>query len=163
MAERNTKYTGFMACLIGMCILGLIFSGNVFAKAKKVRLNVGFGAEEVLESLQTGPYAVNEMGAVYWPLVYDQLWVLGPAPNYDPLPGLAKSWETDDYKTWRFHLVENAKFHDGTPVTANDVAFTAWYLALDPQWAFDSNNVAEKKDIKVIDKYKLTDMQKSVL
>ncbi len=49
--------------------------------------------------------------------------------------------------------MENAKFHDGTPVTAEDVAFTCWYLALDPQWAFDSNNVAAKKDIKVIDKY----------
>jgi peptide/nickel transport system substrate-binding protein len=153
MVERRNKRTGIIACLIGICILGLVFSGSALAKSKKVRLNVGFGAEEVLESLQTGPYAVNEMGAIYWPLVYDQLWVMGPPPNYDPLPWLATRWETDDHKTWRFYLQKNVKFHDGTPLTAEDVAFTLWNLPRDPQWAFPSNNIASKKDIKVIDKY----------
>ncbi|MCP4628998.1 MAG: peptide ABC transporter substrate-binding protein [bacterium] len=153
MVARKNKYAGLIVGLIGICILGLAFSGNVFAKSKKVRLNVGFGAEEVLENLQTTPLQVNEMGAVYWPLVYDQLWVLGPAPNYDPLPALATRWETDDYQTWRFHLVKNAKFHDGTPVTAEDVAFTLWYLPRDPVWAFPSNDIQRKKDIKVIDKH----------
>jgi peptide/nickel transport system substrate-binding protein len=153
MVGRRNKYTGLMVCLIGICILGLSFSGSVLAKSKKSRVSVGFGSEEVLKSMQTGPYAVNEMGAVYWPLVYDQLWLLGPPPNYDPLPGLATHWETEDFKTWRFHLVKNATFHDGTPVTAEDVAFTLWYLPRDPQWAFPSNDIAEKKDIKVIDKY----------
>jgi len=153
MVGRENKYAGLIVCLIGICILGLTFSGSVLAKSKKVRLNVGFGSEEVLESLQTGPFAVNEMGAVYWPLVYDQLWVLGPAPNYDVLPGLATHWETEDYQTWRFYLRKDAKFHDGTPVTAEDVAFTLWYLPRDPQWAFPSNDIAEKKDIKIIDKH----------
>jgi len=153
MLERKNKYTGLIACLIGLCILGLVFSGNGFAESKKVRLNVGFGSEEVLENLQTGPFQVTEMGAVYWPLVYDQLWVLGPPPNYDPLPALATRWETKDFKTWRFHLVKNAKFHDGTPVTAEDVAFTLWYLPRDPVWFFPSNDINSKKDVKVIDKY----------
>jgi peptide/nickel transport system substrate-binding protein len=155
MVTRKYKYTVFVVCLIGIFILGLAFSGNVFAKSKKVRLNVGFGSEEVLENLHTTPLQVSEMGAVYWPLVYDQLWVLGPAPNYDPLPALATRWETDDYQTWRFHLVKNAKFHDGTPVTAEDVAFTLWYLPRDPVWAFPSNDIEKKKDIKVIDKHTL--------
>jgi peptide/nickel transport system substrate-binding protein len=153
MVARKNKYAGLIVCLIGICIFGLAFSGNVLAKSKKIRLNVGFGAEEVLENLQTTPLQVNEMGAVYWPLVYDQLWVLGPAPNYDPLPALATRWETDDYQTWRFHLVKNAKFHDGKPVTAEDVAFTLWYLPRDPTWRFPSNDINAKKDIKVIDKH----------
>ena len=153
MVGRKNKHTGLVVCLIGICILVFTFSESVFAKSKKVRLNVGFGSEEVLENLQTTPLQVNEMGAVYWPLVYDQLWVLGPAPNYDPLPGLATRWETDDYQTWRFHLVKNAKFHDGTPVTAEDVAFTLWYLPRDPVWRFPSNDIERKKDIKVIDQH----------
>ncbi len=38
---------------------------------------------------------------------------------------LAKSWETSsDGKTWIFHLVENAKFHNGDPVTAEAVKFS---------------------------------------
>ena len=112
MSGRKNKYTGLVVCLIGICIFGVVFSSDVSAKSKKIRLNVGFGSEEVLKSLQTTPLQINEMGAVFWPLVYDQLWVLGPAPNYDPLPALATRWETEDYQTWRFYLVKDAKFHD---------------------------------------------------
>ena len=155
MGGRRNRKIGLTICLIGICIIGLAFCANALAKSKKIRLNVGFGAEEVLDNLQTTPFQITEMGAVYWPLVYDQLWVLGPAPNYDPLPALATRWETDDFQTWRFHLVKNAKFHDGKPVTAEDVAFTLWYLPRDPSWAFPSNDINAKKDIKVIDKYTL--------
>jgi peptide/nickel transport system substrate-binding protein len=38
------------------------------------------------------------------------------------IPDLAKSWEiTPDGQTYVFHLVPNAKFHDGTPFTSADV------------------------------------------
>jgi len=53
--------------------------------------------------------------------------------NYDPdtlqpIPGLAESWETSaDGKTWTFHLRKDAKWQDGVPLTANDVAFTYNY------------------------------------
>ena len=151
MAGRVSKSTKLLVCLVGIAILGLNLPGEGLAKSKKVRLNVGFGSEEVLENMQTTNLQVNEMGAVFWPLVYDQLWVLGPAPDYEPLPALAKSWETEDYQTWRFHLQENATFHDGTPLTAEDVAFTLWYLPRDPVWRFPSNDIELKKDIKVID------------
>ena len=69
MVATKNKYAGIIVGLIVLCILALAFSGNVFAKSKKVRLDVGFGSEEVLENLQTTPLQVNEMGAVYWPLV----------------------------------------------------------------------------------------------
>jgi peptide/nickel transport system substrate-binding protein len=40
-------------------------------------------------------------------------------------PGLADSWDiADDGVTYTFHLNPNAKFHDGQPVTADDVIFT---------------------------------------
>jgi len=153
MVERIERSTGILICLISICIIGLVFSGNALAKSKKIRLNVGWGGEQVADNLQTGTFAVNSMGSVYWPLVYDQLWVLGPAPDYDPLPSLATHWETDDYQTWRFYLRKDAKFHDGKPVTAEDVAFTLWSLPRDPQWHFPSNDINAKKDIKVINKY----------
>lgn len=41
------------------------------------------------------------------------------------LPGLAESWETsEDGLAWTFHIRENVAFHDGAPLTANDVAFS---------------------------------------
>ena len=39
-------------------------------------------------------------------------------------PALAKSWETPDEKTCRFHLRRGALFHDGRPITAADVVFS---------------------------------------
>jgi peptide/nickel transport system substrate-binding protein len=39
-------------------------------------------------------------------------------------PDLAVNWETPDPKTYIFHLHQDAKFHDGRPVTAKDVVFT---------------------------------------
>ena len=39
------------------------------------------------------------------------------------VPGLAVSWTLRDDRTWEFKL-RNATFHDGTPFTAQDVAYT---------------------------------------
>ena len=38
---------------------------------------------------------------------------------------LAKIWSlSDDKKTYTFNLQENVKFHDGQPMTADDVVFS---------------------------------------
>ena len=40
-------------------------------------------------------------------------------------PGLAQEWSTsDDGKVWTFKITDKAKFHDGTPLTAEDVAYS---------------------------------------
>ncbi len=41
-----------------------------------------------------------------------------------PMPGLAESWRVVDDRTWEFTLRRGVTFHDGTPFTAEDVAFT---------------------------------------
>lgn len=46
----------------------------------------------------------------------------------DFVPALAESWETEDAKKWTFHLVDNATWHDGEPVTAEDIKFSLEYL-----------------------------------
>ena len=44
-------------------------------------------------------------------------------------PGLAESWEiSDDRLTLTFHLREGVRWHDGEPVTADDVMFTVGIL-----------------------------------
>lgn len=55
---------------------------------------------------------------VHMPLVY-----LNTETN-ELQPGVAESWEQTDDVTYVFHLRENAKFHNGEPVTANDVIYT---------------------------------------
>jgi peptide/nickel transport system substrate-binding protein len=57
-------------------------------------------------------------------LTYDYLVDFSPK-DASPVPGLADSWETsDDGLTWTFHLNKDARWHDGKPVTSEDVAYT---------------------------------------
>ena len=45
------------------------------------------------------------------------------------VPALAESWEFDEKtNTYTFHMVEDAKWQDGEPVTAEDVKFTSKQL-----------------------------------
>ncbi|MGH1477362.1 MAG: ABC transporter substrate-binding protein [Geminicoccales bacterium] len=44
--------------------------------------------------------------------------------NQQLQPGLAVSWEAIDDLTWEFKLREGVTFHDGNPLTADDVVFS---------------------------------------
>ncbi|MDE4303937.1 ABC transporter substrate-binding protein [Phaeobacter gallaeciensis] len=51
------------------------------------------------------------------PIRYDE--------NWEPQPYLAKSWKTsEDGLTVTLNLVDNATFHDGEPITSEDVAYS---------------------------------------
>ncbi len=57
-------------------------------------------------------------------LIYDRLIFMHSDGSFSPR--LADSWErNDDYTEIIFHINKNAKWHDGVPVTADDVVFTA--------------------------------------
>lgn len=56
-------------------------------------------------------------------LIFDGLVRYGP--DGSPQPALARDWEvSDDGRTFTFDLREDARWHDGQPVRAQDVAFT---------------------------------------
>lgn len=63
----------------------------------------------------------------YGHCVSDQLFERMVSCTHDGeyLPRLADSWEmSEDHTSMTFHLNKNAKWHDGEPLTANDVVFT---------------------------------------
>ncbi|HEJ0421060.1 oligopeptide ABC transporter substrate-binding protein OppA [Citrobacter koseri] len=51
-----------------------------------------------------------------------------------PSPGVAEKWENKDFKVWTFHLRKNAKWSDGTPVTAHDFVYS-WQRLANPNTA----------------------------
>jgi len=71
-------------------------------------------------------------------VVYDTLTTIAPDGNVVGV--LAKSFEVSkDGKTYIFHLFENATWHDGVPLTAEDVVFTYKFLR-------DYGNITRWKD-----------------
>jgi peptide/nickel transport system substrate-binding protein len=70
--------------------------------------------------------ALNPLDEQYSTLqfnVFDSL-VRVFATDDKPQPRIAESWSETGKNTWTFILRKGVKFHDGTPVTASDVAFS---------------------------------------
>ncbi|MCC6498658.1 MAG: peptide ABC transporter substrate-binding protein [Anaerolineales bacterium] len=59
-------------------------------------------------------------------------------PNLNLTPDLAENWDvSDDGTVYTFHLRQNAKFHNGRAVTAQDVVYS-WERAVSPALASDT-------------------------
>ncbi len=67
---------------------------------------------------------VDFPGSILMFNLYDFL--VRPLPGGELQPSLAESWTiSDDGKTYTFKLRDGVKFHDGAPLTADDVVFSA--------------------------------------
>ena len=66
--------------------------------------------------------------------LFEQLTQWDPE-TLEPMPGVAESWEiSDDQRTYTFHLRDEARWSDGSPVTADDFHY-AWRRFLGPRTA----------------------------
>src|SRR5512138_883636 len=58
-------------------------------------------------------------------------------PSLNLTPDLAERWDVSpDGTIYTFHLRKNARFHDGRPVTAQDVVYS-WERAASPALAYE--------------------------
>ena len=88
---------------------------------------IGYGNDQSWDPTQTA--SAFAMAGIQH--IYEALVETDPITR-EPRPGLATAVPTDLAATsWRFTLREGAKWHDGQPVTADDVAFT-FQRVLDP-------------------------------
>ena len=91
------------------------------AAAQRTDIVIGMQLEPpVLDPTAGAAAAIDE---VVYANVFEGLTRFGPDGSV--LPALAESWEVaPDGLSWVFHLREGVTFHDGTPFTAEDVAFS---------------------------------------
>jgi peptide/nickel transport system substrate-binding protein len=83
-------------------------------------VRIGIGG--YTDSLNPGNGVLAEAYTLYG-LVYDTPIDVTSSGEY--VPELAESWEvSEDGLTWTMTIVEDATFHDGEPLTAEDVAYT---------------------------------------
>ena len=105
----------WLAALVLVCLSGATLAQGTAEKTLLV------GMPSVMRHLNPAIQAapVNLVGAQIFasPLRYDKDW--------NPQPYLAESWTfQDDGKSLLLRLVQGATFHDGKPITSEDVAFS---------------------------------------
>lgn len=89
------------------------------------------------EAQTINPFLSNESESDWRTLqLFDALLRIGP--NAEPLPGLASDWTVDDLAIT--FSIREAMFADGSPLTANDIAFTLTGL-LNPDTAAPRANL----------------------
>jgi len=112
-----------MFLLMSVLLALLVVPVSAQSSASEVRI--------IITSDQWGltPYDYNTgyQGYIMMSLLYDNLLWYGPDGNL--IPWLASDYSiSEDGLTWTFTLQENATWHDGEPVTAQDVAFTLEFV-----------------------------------
>jgi peptide/nickel transport system substrate-binding protein len=99
----------------------LLFCAALAASAGAAAKNFRWAAQGDANTMD--PHAVNEAFTNgISAMAYDTL--LARGKDMALLPWLATSWEAPAPNRWIFHLRKDAQFHDGTPLTADDVIFS---------------------------------------
>jgi peptide/nickel transport system substrate-binding protein len=117
-------------------------------QAAETRISIG-----VTETMDTfNPYA-DSVSLMY------SVWcqVLGCLGTYDfdkgqPVGLLVDRWEVKDPNNWIFHLRKDIKFHNGAPLSAEDVVHSINRIRTDPL-SKQRQNIAAIASEAVIDKY----------
>lgn len=106
---------------------------------------------------------ISEPGGVFIPYLYDNGWdgnaidpifasLVSVDEKGNPIADLAENWEiSSDNLVYTYHLKKDLKFSDGSPLTADDVAFTLTLLD-DP--AYSGYTDISQAAIKGADAYK---------
>ena len=110
--------------LVGFLGVGAAAAGQQLAEIRILDSKGDWGYPTPYRHYPRGP------GYVRMSWVFDTL-IWKDAKGY--IPALAKTWKYDPASlSFTFRLRDNAKWHDGKPVTAEDVAFTVDYFKKHP-------------------------------
>ena len=85
-------------------------------------------ADDVFTLNYNSEYSMNPLVAtstsnqIVCNLIYENM--IEVDNNFNPIPNVITSWTTEDGRLWTFTVAEDRYFHDGTKLTAYDVAYS---------------------------------------
>ena len=132
--KRNFKLFSLLITILALMVVTACGSNNAGTNsvekdkgtetAKEKTLIIGMSIPPVAFN----PLANGDISSIYVQgFLFDPLLVLDETLNYTPK--LATSIDTVDNQNYTINLDQNAKWTDGTPITADDVIFTLNYAA----------------------------------
>jgi len=118
MAVRNARETISQA-LFAVVALAFITSSAAAQAPKTLRYAISSFGEENFDPTAVSIVAGVGVAGGMWD------WLTEVSAKGELKPGLATSWsQSEDGKSWTLKLRTDVKFHDGSPMTAEDVRFT---------------------------------------
>src|SRR5689334_6030338 len=123
---RRRAMTGAVAMVAALAAgSSLVAAGAAPAAGEATRKPVTFTVGIMSKPDSLNPYTGLKITSYeIWRLMYQTLNFVGPVDG-TPQPALASSWESsDDQRVWTYHLVDDAKWSDGTPLTSKDVKYS---------------------------------------
>lgn len=117
--RREMRRGGMLAAWIAAGLLGAAAQALPTHPARAESLRYAGAAPP----LTFDPHGTNDYATTaVFRQVYDSLVAL--SDDMQPVPGLATSWEQQGDTAWRFHLRDGVTFHDGSPLSVDDVVFS---------------------------------------
>ena len=112
-----------IVCLVIVSLFFMI--PTTYASKDDGILRVGWTQEP--RTLNPMGYDTIQGGMIMRSMLYDTL--VAYDAKLKPAPMLAKSWQiSDDGRVWTFDIVTGATWHDGQPLSSEDIAFTFQYI-----------------------------------
>jgi peptide/nickel transport system substrate-binding protein len=151
-AERRVfvKRVNPLAVAVVALVAALALAAGANAQEDdKVVLTIG-----LTQDLDSPNVTVGELVSSYelWNLEYASL-TDKAAEDFATTPGLAESWTSEGDNRWVYTLREGLQWSDGTPLTAEDIAYTI-NRARDEEWlnhaATVANLTAEARDARTV-------------
>lgn len=142
--------TGKQRAMILVTVLTVVILAGNISRLRAAETRISIGVTETMETFNPYGDSVSLMYSVWCQ-------VLGCLGTYDFDKGqhvglLVEQWEIKDPKTWIFHLRKNNRFHDGSPVTAEDVVHSMQRTRNDPL-SKQRQNISVVAGEAVVDKY----------
>lgn len=146
--KYKTKLTVYFA-LIFMFVSLMAFAGGGQEVQNPTKDEVSIALSADITSLDPQGHNDTKSEAVSF-LVFNRLFRLNT--DFEVVPDLAESWDQPSDTEWVIKIKEGVMFHDGSEMTAEDVAFS---LNRSKEMPKVQQVLSEVKSVEVVDKYSI--------
>lgn len=115
--------------ILSSCVITLIIFWQPLSLAAELPAGVVLDArQDVVRHLKDEPVSLDPAKAVGLPEIQVIRDLFEGLVNEDahgkPAPGVAESWHSNNFRIWTFKLRKDARWSDGSPVTAQDFVYS---------------------------------------